>query len=96
MAKKKIARCDKCGGPRRGPKAHTPECPDNPANRVAGGKRARASRGDGFSMSWFRGMDVEELISVRGQLDSLIAGKAPELEEKIGRLQETLKAIKKL
>jgi hypothetical protein len=46
-------------------------------------------------MTSLRGLDVEELISIRGQLDTLIAGKAPELEEKIGRLQETLKAIKK-
>ncbi len=95
MAKKKIARCEKCGGPRRGPKAHTPECPDNPANRAAGGKRARVSKGGGF-MASLRGLDVEELIEIRGQLDALIAAKAPDLEVRIGKLQETLKAIKKL
>ncbi|HNQ22459.1 MAG TPA: hypothetical protein PKK06_05135 [Phycisphaerae bacterium] len=89
--KRTIAKCEECGGPRRGPKAHAPTC----SHYKASGTASKASKG-GFSMTSLRGMDVEELISVRGQLDTLIAGKAPELEEKIGKLQETLKAIKKL
>jgi len=88
--KKKITPCEICGGPRRGPKAHKPDCPNNPANKPSGPKR---SRGDGFSVASLRGLDVEQLMSVRGQIDTLIAGKAPELKEKIARLQATLDAI---
>lgn len=90
-AGKKIKPCEICGGPRRGPTAHKSDCPNNPANK-AGGTRARASKG-GVSMTSFRGMGIEELIAVRGQIDTLIAGKAPELKAKIEALQATLDSI---
>jgi hypothetical protein len=39
-------------------------------------------------------MDVEQLLTLRQDVDKLIASKAPVIEQKIKTLQATLKAIK--
>ena len=92
MAKKaeKPAACPQCAGPRRGRGfTHAQDCPSRAAQPAG-----RSARDRGFDTTRLAGLSVEELLVVRSQLDALIAARAPELEQRIRTLQETLSAIR--
>ena len=71
MAKRQAGTCPKCGGHRRGQGyPHKETCPDYKAR--GGGRRGSG----GNIMASLRGMDVQALLSLGGDLDELILSKA--------------------
>lgn len=88
-AKTSVAKCAECGGPAYGRGFNHKEGCKAKAVTSSG------SSSKGFSLSKLKNYDVEELMSIRDQLDTMIQGKAPELKDKISKLQATLKTIEK-
>ena len=88
-AKTSASKCPECGGPAYGRGFnHKEGCSEKATSSNSGSSK-------GFSLSKLKNYDVEELIGIRDRMNEMIQSKSGELEEKIGKLQETLKAIKR-
>ena len=92
--KRKIAPCTECGGPRRGPTAHKPDCSFYKAPGSAGSKAGRRTAG-GYDKASLSRLEVTALVTLRDTLEEVLAGKTPEIDQQIEKLKELKASIKR-
>ena len=108
MARKK-ATCPECGGTKMGRGfAHKAGCSlARPSGGNRRGKRGRrrmarsaatggshAGKGFGFDLRKLKGMEIEQLASLKDKIDAMMKSKAPSLKAKIKSLVATLARIR--